>query len=265
MVLERIVGMSLLKKQPDVALFLGFIFTLIAFLTSYMIFVSGMSVAMIGFASLLMLPYINKIMKPESPEYRSVFHKENTSIKFFAWLFFGMALAYTILFGILRPDVRDIAFRTQINIVEGQVGLSGGMFGLPIFFYEIVSNNLIIVAIAIILSFFYGAGSVFVLNYNASIAGIVYGSWLSGLIWPNPSAWGASEIALLYQSPVLFLPHTILEILAYLLAAIAGLIISKPLTNRNHKLVERDTILLLVAAVVLIIAGGLVEITVPFL
>ena len=38
MVLERMFGRSLLVRQPDVGLFIGFIFTLIGFLTSYPIF-----------------------------------------------------------------------------------------------------------------------------------------------------------------------------------------------------------------------------------
>jgi len=258
MVLERIVGQSLLRQKPDVGIFIGFIFTLIGFATSYLIFVAGMSVAMIGFSSLLILPYIMKIMKPESPEYTSVFSKKSPSIMFFVFLFLGMALAYTILFGILRPDIRDISFRTQLDIIGGDFSrqLVSGAFGLPTIFYEIVLNNLTIVAIAVVLSYFYGSGSVFVLNYNASIAGIVYGSVINSLIWGGIP---------LFANPILYLPHTILEILGYLLASIAGITISKPLTDKNTRLIERDSIILVAAAVALIIIGGLVEVTVPFL
>jgi len=258
MVLERVVGRSLLEKKPDVALFIGFVFTLIGFTTSYIIFFSGMSVAMIGFSSLLILPYIMKIMKPESSKYTSVFARNNPSIKFFVFLFLGMALSYTILFGVLRPDMRDTAFDTQLTIIGAKFAgdFSTGMFGLPSIFFEIISNNLIIVVVAVALSYFYGSGAIFVLNYNASIAGIVYGSWLNTLIWGGYPLFGA---------PILYLPHTILEILAYLLAAIAGITISKPLTGRNIGLIRRDTVLLIAVAVALILVGGIVEVTVPFL
>lgn len=266
MVLERIVGQSLLKKQPDVALFIGFVFTLISFITSYLIFISGISVAMIGFSSLLMLPYIVKIMKPDSPEYTSVFAKDSPTIKFFSFLFIGMALAYAILFGILRPDIRDTVFRTQVDIIERGIAGSfkeavSGMFGLPQIFFDITFNNLTIVAILLVLSYFYGAGSIFILSYNASIAGVVYGSWINALIWPNPYLWGASSI--IYSNWIAYLPHTIIEILAYLLAAIAGLIISKPLTKKNTALIQRESLILIGIAALLIIIGGLVEVTVP--
>ena len=258
MVLERLVGKSLLKKQPDVAFFLGFVFTLLGFATSYLIFVSGMSVAMIGWSSIMILPYIIKIMRPDSPEYQSVFSPGSPSIRFFASLFIGMALAYTILFGILNPTIRDMAFDTQLSIIGGRFGddLTAGMFGLPNLFYEIISNNLLIVAIAIVLSYFYGSGAIFVLNYNASIAGIVYGSSINALIWGGIP---------LFSSPMLYLPHTILEIMAYLLAAIAGISLSKPLTKKNTSMIKRDSIILITAAAGLILLGGLVEVIVPFL
>lgn len=256
MVLDRIIGQTLLTNKPDVAFFIGFVFTIIAFLTSYLIFISEMSIAMIGFASLLILPYIIKIMRPESPSYTSVFKKENPSLKFFAALFLGMALAYTILFGIMSEDIVQVAFENQLSIIQGRFAQPSGNFFNEALFTGIVQNNLIIVAIAVVLSYFYGSGAIFVLNYNASIAGIVYGCPLNSLIW----GW-----CTLFANPILFLPHTILEILGYLLAAIAGITLSKPLTQRNTKLIERDSVILIVAAVALIIVGGVVEVTVPFL
>ncbi len=268
MVLERIVGKSLLDKKPDVALFIGFMFTLVAFATSYVIFSSGMSVAMIGFSSILILPYIMKIMRPESPQYTSVFNKQNPSIKFFAFLFIGMALAYTLLFGMLRPDMRENAFQTQISVIEGRFTgeAAAGMFGLPQVFYEIMFNNLLIVIIAVLLSYFYGSGAIFVLNYNASIAGIVYGSWINVLIWGPPSLWGVSgALHEVYASWLLFLPHTIIEILAYLLAAIAGLAITKPLTRENSRLIRRDSVVLMTLAFALVVIGALVEVSVPII
>ncbi|MBI4021458.1 MAG: stage II sporulation protein M [Candidatus Aenigmarchaeota archaeon] len=260
MVLDRIIGQDLLTTKPDVGLFLGFVFTLIGFATSYLIFVSGMSIAMIGFSSLLMLPYIIKIMKPESSQYAPVFSRKNPSLEFFAFLFLGMALAYTILFGILSPGIRDLAFDNQLDVIAGRAAATAGSFIDTGFFMSIFSNNILIVAIAVILSYFYGAGAIFVLNYNASIAGIVYGSWISALLWPaGPLAPFAST------NIMLFLPHTILEILGYLLASVAGIILSKPLTRRNSRPIERDVAILVAASGGLILVGALVEVIVPFL
>ena len=122
MVLERVFGRSIIEEKPDVALFIGFMFTLIGFATSYLIFISGMSVAMIGFSSLLILPYIMLVMRPGSARYISVFSSKSNSIKFFLFLFAGMALAYTILFAILSPVMLETAFSTQLDIIRPVIG-----------------------------------------------------------------------------------------------------------------------------------------------
>ncbi|MBU0953570.1 MAG: stage II sporulation protein M [Nanoarchaeota archaeon] len=257
MVLERMIAATQLKNQPDVAMFIGFIFVLVGFITSFLIFVTGMSVAMIGLSSMLMVPYAMKILNLEKSRYRSVFSKENGAVKFYSFLFFGMAFAYTILFGVLNPKTLQIAFKSQLDIIGAPLASSvAGAFATNwSLFYQIISNNLTIIVVLILLSFVYGTGSIFVLNYNASIAGIVYGSILNAFIWGGIP---------LFAYPWLYLPHTILEILAYLLAAVAGSILSKPLTKRYKSLIYRDFSLLFAAAVLLVILGGYVEVTVPF-
>jgi uncharacterized membrane protein SpoIIM required for sporulation len=265
MVLDRVLGRDILTDQPDVAFFIGFIFVLIGFISSYLIFSAGMSIAMIGFSSLLILPYIIKIMRPESSHYTSVFDKKNSTIKFFGYLFLGMALAYTVLFGVLNPTTLETAFAMQLDIVnpgrtmEGSFTAAGLEFNPTQLFMEIVSNNIIIVVIAILMSFVYGSGAIFILNYNASIAGIVYGSNINLFIW------GETAVNYLFQFPILYLPHTIIEITAYLLAGICGVILSKPVTRKNKNLIQRDAMILFIAAIALILIGGVVEVTVPFL
>lgn len=255
MVLERIIGVSLIRNKPDVALFIGFMFVLVGFATSYAIFRTGMSVAMIGFSCFLILPYILKIFKPESPQYESVLGKKNKNMWFFIYLFAGMTFAYTILFGILPPSVLPTAFATQIEVVSGAGSAVAGEFIFSTdFFVQIVANNLMIAVIALLLSFVYGSGAIFILNYNASIAGIVYGSSLHVMIWG-----GMSGIPL-YSAPLFYIPHTILEVLGYLFVAVAGLILAKPITQGNERLIKRDIIILSAAAFALIIVGGIVEV-----
>ncbi len=262
MVLDRLIAPAQLKNQPDVAAFLGFIFVLVGFITSFLIFVSGMSVAMIGLSSMLMVPYAMKILGVETSRYVTIFSPKNAAIKFYSFLFFGMAFAYTILFGVLSPKTLQIAFKSQLEVIGAPLSSSvaGGLAGAFSvnwnLFYSIVTNNMLIVIVAILLSFVYGTGAIFVLNYNASIAGIVYGSIINAFIWGGVP---------LFAYPWLYLPHTILEILAYLLAAIAGSALSKPMTNRSKNLIYRDVSLLFAGAVALVLLGGYVEVIVPFL
>ena len=254
MVLDRVVDRAILENRPDVAVFLGFTFVMVGFVSSVFLFNSAISISMVGLSSLLILPYMIKILKPDSPDYTSIFSRRNKYLKFYAFLFLGMSLAYTLLFGTLSPAMLEKSFSNQLEVVGSGVG---GMLAFPTLFYiQIVANNLLIVSIAIILSFVYGAGSVFVLNYNASIAGVVYGSAINAFLWGGIP---------LFSNPIAYLPHTILEILAYLIAALAGTIITKPLTKENGRLIGRDASIMVAAAYILIFVAAWVEVTVPFL
>ena len=78
----------------------------------------------------------------------------------------------------------------------------------------------------------------------------------------NAFLWGGIP---LFSNPIAYLPHTILEILAYLIAALAGTIITKPLTKENGRLIGRDASIMVAAAYILIFVAAWVEVTVPFL
>jgi len=140
-----------------------------------------------------------------------------------------------------------------------------GNFFNPGFFIDIVSNNVTIVLICVLLSLFYGAGAIFILNYNASILGVIYGSSVRPLIW------GMEGVPMVFSSILVFVPHTFLEILGYLMAAISGGILSNAFTVRmdtmegvrTGRLFLRDSVIFLVFAMALIIAGGFVETVLP--
>ncbi|HLD78791.1 MAG TPA: stage II sporulation protein M [archaeon] len=250
MVLDRAVERSLLEHKPDVAAIIGFLFVLVGFLSALFMFSAAISVAMIGLSSMLMVPYVMKIVKPDEPSYASVFGKRNKSIAFYGFLFLGMAVAYTLLFGVLNPALLERTFGVQLDAISVTIS---GRFWSPGIYLGIVANNLLIVCIAILLSFVYGTGAVFILNYNASIAGVVYGSSLNALLWGGIP---------LFAHPLAYLPHTIIEITAYLLAALCGNIITKPMRGKRSP-IPRDAALLLGLSLGLIFLGGWVELVVP--
>ncbi|MEM7815025.1 MAG: stage II sporulation protein M, partial [Candidatus Aenigmatarchaeota archaeon] len=173
-----------------------------------------------------------------------VFKEHNRLIVFYVFLFFGMALEYMLLFAMLPPVLGDAAFSSQLALMG-----PAGQFSAPEAFVAILGNNLMILIIAFALSIFFGAGSIFVLNYNASIAGMLYGSAFRTLIW------GAPPVA---TNLVLFLPHTILEVLAYLLAAVGGGILVRGLDRENI----RDAGVLFIVSLMVLILAAWVEVLV---
>ena len=105
--------------------------------------------------------------------------------------------------------------------------------------------------IAFVFALIFGAGAVFVIVWNASVLGVFIGSY-------SKSLW---EIPIVGLS---FLPHGIPEIGAYLLAGLAGGLISAAVLRKNPRAVTEaivwDAGKLLALAVILVFIGAVVEV-----
>ena len=146
---------------------------------------------------------------------------------------------------------KQASFENQLQLIKpGPAGRFTGDRLLA----SIVANNMRIMIICTVLSLFYGTGAIFILNYNASIAGVMYGSIL------RSAFWGAEP---LYYNLPAYLPHTLLEISAYLLAAISGGILSKASAGEQEGSVRlwlRDGVNLFILSCALIFIAGIVEV-----
>ncbi len=264
MKLRQLFDYRFLSKNPPYVALLASFFVFLGLMAAYLFFSSAMSLVMVAFSSLLILPYIVMILKtermPGGGKLSGILKRHDRLIKFYIYLFFGMAITYMLLYIALAPGICDIAFNSQTNLITpGPIGFyfnSG-------FFTQIIANNLTLVFVCVFLSLFYGTGAVFILNYNASVVGVMYGSPVRPLIW------GAYGAPVLFQNMLVYVPHTLLEVLAYLLAAISGGILSNALVTRAGKgnslnrILLKDSLFFLAIAVVLILAGGFVETVLP--
>jgi uncharacterized membrane protein SpoIIM required for sporulation len=179
------------------------------------------------------------------------FTRHSKTVSFYCYLFIGMVLAFLVAYMLSGEEFRAVLFKHQINLIYGPKG----MFGLPSIFYTIIANNIKIMLLCVFLSLFYGSGAILILAYNASIAGVLYGNFMNkAIVGESVKLVGA------------YLPHTTIEILAYLLAAVSGGILSKSLAEMepgSRKLLLKDGLLFLIAGIVLTLVSGLVEVTIP--
>src|SRR3989344_2376944 len=240
----KFINVELLEKRPLMAFLLSSFFIIIGFISSLFIFYSELSIGMIAISSLLILPFVTKILqyhkekKKKSRVFiKSILVKHDKIIEFYISLFFGMVLSYIFLFSIIPSHIVDVSFQHQLS------KFSPGDFVSPPFF-EIIKNNLVIVVIAFSFSVFYGAGSIFVLNYNASIIGAFYGFILRSFLYSMPISINIVSL----------IPHTFLEILAYLLASIAGGILA------HGKKDYKDATTFFVLSILLIVIAGYFEV-----
>lgn len=260
--LQDIFDAEKFDAHPSYSFIVAMIFVMVGFLFALLIFPAEFSIAMVTFSTILIVPYTLKILKRE--EFSKVqkiknafknFSAHNRIIILFIFLFFGMVIEYMILFAFIPPNITQLAFGNQIMTISDT---PSKYFLNMDFFFKILMNNLRLVFICYILSLFYGIGALYILNYNASIAGIVYGNTIRPLIW------GGSMPTFAVAKLFLFLPHLITEVIAYLLAAIAGILLLKSFTGKSPTTLT-ESIVILMEAVALVILAGVLEITVPFM
>jgi len=179
------------------------------------------------------------------------FSRHSRTVLFYCYLFLGMFLAFLGVYLFAGEHFKEVVFQHQLNLIYGPRGYFGNTTAL----YGIISNNLKVMLLCVFLSLFYGAGAILILTYNASIAGVLYG----GFILNSVPLKGMTHIGA-------YLPHTTLEILAYLFAAVSGGILSKAFIGvepGSSKLLLKDGLKFLLISIALILVSGFVEVTVP--
>ena len=100
------------------------------------------------------------------------------ALKFFIYLFIGMVSAYTLFFVMLPETIVSKLFNIQletINQINSDISssLTGNYMGD--LFSIILINNLKVMVFALLFSFIYGSGAIFILTWNASVISVAIG------------------------------------------------------------------------------------------
>lgn len=266
MVLESLLYPEKAERHPKQTFFLGFLYASIALFLALWIFREEASMVMVLLTVVACIPLMYATIKYEEHkdieirEEKMLIKEHGKALKFFMFLFFGFILAYSIWFILLPETTSESIFSTQINTI-GQINsrISGGAVGDGILF-KIFFNNLKVLLFAIFFAFFYGAGAIFILTWNASVIGAAIGAFarakLSGV---------ASYFAILPISIARYMTHGTFEILAYFIGGLAGGIISVAIINhdirsRHFRRIVTDSLDLIFLAIVMLIIAALVEV-----
>jgi len=169
-------------------------------------------------------------------------------LKIYTAFFCGTILSFSIIFMVLQDQTSSLIFQDQINEIKA----IRGMVTFTDTFSKIVTNNIGVLFLSFLFSFLFGAGAIFILAWNASVLSIAIGTLARTL-----GGVKALPLALLP-----FLPHGMLEILAYFIGAIAGGIVSAAITRRkSHKFlfIVKDGLKLMGVSMVLLIVAAFIE------
>jgi hypothetical protein len=266
-----------MENKVGYSLYSGVAFTLIGFVTSWLLFKDApnlIGISTILFTVIISMPFINKLLETEeeieSKEKKSFFKEHEAIIDFFIYFFIGVFLVLFVISSISSSVVfglNDLYGTKNAPIQEEPDNNLPNLPPLPTNenaeITRIFQNNFYVMLIAFILSIIYGSGALFLIVFNASI----FASALTDAIKLKlPAGFGFMQ-AFPFVScnfGIMFF-HALPEVGAYLLAAISGGVLSKAIfreklfSKRFYKVIK-DCIILVLLSFILIIIAAIIEV-----
>jgi len=262
MVLEQLVSIEFLERKRLFAIFLGFVYTLIAGVTSYIFFRDNISISMFFLITLLLIPSLANIIadqeRRESKEgFKKFIRNHKDVFEVYLFLSIGIVAGYGLVILLLGTMGFDINLVLSEQVKQFGSALTGEMvqeFDVNKLnhFFGIFTSNLGVAILFFVLSFFYGAGAIFLIVWNASI----FSTFLV-LSLQNIGKGVNHAIGLIGAFSIYFIP----EVAGFLLAGIAGGVISKAViveswgSNKFRNVLRDASILLAISFVFLLVAG----------
>ena len=239
MVLEHIFPEDWLEHKGRYAFILGLVYSAIGLLIASVLFPGDPALVAVAFTSMLLLPEMYKIFsieeRQESVEqgisFATLWRNDLEVARIYIFLFMGILLVYSVGAIFLPGMSTDVLFREQLEIRFGQgfsgqavasSGISNGIISWDLFF-SLLSNNFLVMIACFILALLTGDGAIFLITWNASVWGTIFGITAKGAGLYS----GQHPIFYFLIIMLVVFPHMILEALSYFLAAISGSVISK--------------------------------------
>ncbi len=289
MVLEDLISSRNASEKPVLIFFLAFIVSSISIWLSYHVFPSSSSILPLAFLTAAFVPLLHKlyireaIHEVEAPGWAPSFITRHFPlIWFYSFLFLGILVSYAFWFVVLPQDAvacgiangqgecffptKDLVFKEQASVFNAITGksITGKVIGetecknpatrsLEACFNLIFFNNFWVLNLAIIFSFLYGAGAIFLIGWNASVIGTFVGTEIL-----------TKHLGAGIERFLGYFPHGSFEVLAYFFGAIAGGAVSAAMVSSKHRqhaieIIAKDALILVIIANVFLAIGAAIE------
>lgn len=276
--IEMLLNPKKAKRKPWEMFFVGLFYAIVStllvifFFSGDDILKNGSGLLIVIFTVIFCMPFMYFLIKEEEEKDLEITDqgklvKEHAKALYaLLWLFLGLVVAFGALYIVFPEWVTGQSFNYQIQtycainspgnfnycIESATSKITGNAAGLGNFF-AILVNNLKVLMMTIIFSLLFGVGGMFILVWNASVIGAAIGIFAKGQLFTLPS--GVFRYML----------HGIPEIAAYFIGALAGGILSvaiirKDLRGEKKWRILEDVVLLMVAAIVILIIAGIMEV-----
>jgi len=164
------------ERRPIEMMLIGIFYSSLSILISSWIFPDYASLIMVFFTVISCLYVVQGAMKLEEDkelDYKTekwLLKEHFRILGFLLFLFIGFVISFAFWTLVLPVEKVSLLFSLQASVVDGirSVTVTGGVIGGSTFML-ILLNNLKVLLISLILAFFYGAGAILVLVWNASV------------------------------------------------------------------------------------------------
>lgn len=282
MVLESLFDPKKAVRHPQRLFFLGILYSSIGTFLGLWIFKNQASLVLVFLTVMAALPFMYRTIKHEEwidsknlKESRLLKHHSRVLLAFM-FLFFGFVIAFSLAYVLLPEHLVQSTFISQIETIRsinsnvlGAPGTSAALSSSSSIFLQIFSNNLKVMLFSLFFSFFYGAGAIFILTWNASVIGVAIGSFFRQKIAALATQTGilkaGSYFGIFSLGILRYIIHGPVEILAYFTAGLAGGIISVAVirhdfNSQSFRKIILDSVDLIMIAIFLIFIAALLEV-----
>ncbi|MBI4739357.1 stage II sporulation protein M [Candidatus Woesearchaeota archaeon] len=281
MVLESIIRPLRAEKRPWELFFYGLLISSISLFLSYWVFRDKADLVMIFLIVFAATPLMFHSIRIEEkkdlllPTEKGILTEHSKLIAFYIFLFLGMTVALVTWYVVLPADISSVMFRqqtttiAQINapVANTADGATSNAVSSQILL-RVFSNNLKVLIFCIIFSFIYGAGAIFILTWNASVVAVAIGNLIKIGIKKYAATIGFTKVVAYLQTISFsfsrYFIHGLPEMIAYMIAGLAGGIIGAAIINHHtqnekfHKILF-DTSSLLILSLVILFASAVIE------
>ena len=276
MVIESFIDPVRAERRPWRMFFIGALIATAAVFLSLWIFRQYSSLVMVFLTVTATVPLMYKTMKFEEKKDMDIKDESKLlkehwrALEFLLFMFLGYLIAYVIWFIVLPADLVQLLFSSQIETI-GLINskVTGTMVVQSSVLAQIFFNNVKVLMFCIFFAFFYGAGAIFILTWNASVISAAIGTFIKNKIAEYAAAIGALNFFQYFHVFSLGLLryslHGIPEIAAYFIGGIAGGIISVAMINHDiesekFKNIMLDVLDLTMLAVFVLFISALIEV-----
>ncbi|MBN1544248.1 stage II sporulation protein M [Candidatus Woesearchaeota archaeon] len=258
MVLESLIRPITAVKRPWELFFYGILVASIGLFLSYWIFRDKADLVMIFLTTFACVPLMFHAIRNEEKQdiildtETSMLKRHGKVLMFYIFLFLGMTFAFVVWYVVLPNDMSQTLFRQQITtIAQINSPVTANVVGhatSTTLFNRIFFNNIKVMIFCILFAFFYGCGAIFILAWNASVVSAAIGNLIKLGMAKYATVGGIAKMAAVTQTVSYsfsrYLFHGVPEMVAYMVAGLAGGIISVAVINHDFRTEQFQKIIL---------------------